>query len=212
MVRAVNKGLLPVMKKVTCLNTVEFFKAKKSLVLIKKAMNYMKNDLVVSKRVSLRMKKQIRLFVNNPTLFYFMAKAGLLKVDDERGSRINLYEDISNQWDLNKSNGKKIDVYLRKEGIGDIAIYGMGTMGERLYNELRDSEITIACFIDRAADKYEDGIDGVKLILPEAIESLNKTSAIIVTPVHVYEDIKEVIQNYGYKGKIISLETIVFSL
>ncbi len=210
--RAVNKGLLPVMKKVTCLNVIEFFKARKSFYLIKKALEYMEKDLAVSQRISARMKKRIRLFVNFPTAFYFMTKVGLIKVDDERGSRINLYEDISNQWDLNKRYGKKIDSHLRKNGICDIAIYGMGTMGERLYNELKDSEITITCFIDRAADKYEDGIDGVKLILPEVIGSLNKTSAIIVTPVHVYEDIKEVIKNSGYKGKVISLETIVFDL
>ena len=59
---------------------------------------------------------------------------------------------LFNQWMVTKQEGKSIVDYFHKESIKSIAIYGMSYVGERLYDELKDSDIEVKYAIDKNAD------------------------------------------------------------
>ena len=63
------------------------------------------------------------------------------------------------QWIKKKQEGKDLAEYFQKNGIKSIAIYGMSFVGERLYEELKDSEIKIRYAIDKSANGIYVNID-----------------------------------------------------
>lgn len=59
---------------------------------------------------------------------------------------------IFNQWLYLRQKGKQLYLFFEDNQIENIAIYGMGALGERLYDELKDSSISVRYAIDRIAD------------------------------------------------------------
>lgn len=113
---------------------------------------------------------------------------------------------MMNQWVHIKQDGKSIAEYLLKKNYKTIAIYGISYAGERLIDELRDSEIRIAYGIDKNADSiYTD----IEVVTPE--EPLKGVDAVIVTTIFFMEEITR-----DLAGKlscpILSLEDILYEL
>lgn len=96
--------------------------------------------------------------------------------------------------------------YLEKNEIHSVAIYGMGRLGYRLYQELKKGEVSIDYVIDRN-EKLSDF--EVRCIRPE--DEMPSTDLIIVTAVYDYEEIKDIL---GPKvlSQVISLEKIIVEL
>jgi len=111
-----------------------------------------------------------------------------------------------NRWLDNKELGKRIADYLKNHEINSVAVYGMGMLGKQLVRELENSDIAIACIVDRnkmlSHPKY-------KIIGPENLS--DEADALIITPIkffdEIYCDVKKL-----YTKKIFSLEEIVFEL
>lgn len=110
---------------------------------------------------------------------------------------------LLNQWFATKQEKKSIDAYFHKNKIENIAIYGMSYVGERLLDELRDSDITVKYAVDQNADNIYAHID---VILPG--ENMPEVDAIVVTPIYYYYEIQEMLSS-KVDCKIISLEDIL---
>lgn len=110
---------------------------------------------------------------------------------------------LFNQWLLKKQEGKSIVEYFHKNEIKNIAIYGMSYVGERLYDELKNTDIEVKYAIDKNADNlYAD----VNVMLPS--EELPEVDAIIVTPISYYYEIKEML-SAKVDYRIISLDDML---
>lgn len=112
---------------------------------------------------------------------------------------------IFNQWMYLKQRGRGLKPYFSDNMIKNIAIYGMGALGERLYEELQTSGISVKYAIDWYAEFKN--VPGLKIygvnedVLPPA-------DVIVVTPVQDYWAIVELLENKT-EAAIVSLGDIV---
>ena len=116
------------------------------------------------------------------------------------------YFHLVNQWLVLKNEGKSLTVFFEKKGYKKIALYGMGELGNRVLEELKDSDIEIAYAIDKKSDYiYTD------LTIKSLDDTLEQVDAIIVTPIFAYDEIEELLlERVDYP--IISLEDVVFGV
>lgn len=109
------------------------------------------------------------------------------------------------KWLKVKQKGHNLAEYFKRNGIRSIAIYGMATMGKRLYDELEDSEIEIKYLLDKNP-KQMDTI--LKFSLPDR-ERL-EVDAVIVTVALAEEQIVDSLIKLGYE-KVIGLSEVLDS-
>jgi len=79
-----------------------------------------------------------------------------------------------------------IEEYLSGISVKKIALYGLGTFGTALYNELKSSEICIICGIDKKKKRLDD-----ELPVVSDISEAYGYDAVIVTPLKEGESIAE---------------------
>lgn len=109
------------------------------------------------------------------------------------------------KWIQIKNKDKNLQCFFEDNFIYNIAIYGMGIIGRRLYEELRFSPIKIKYGIDRNAKDIK--IDGLEIkTLDDMIPSID---AVIVTPIDFYEIEKNIYQKIGRDIDVIFIEDIV---
>lgn len=131
-------------------------------------------------------------------------------VIDRRYKRSKEYYDVTYQWIINKQKKKEIAEYFAGHQIKTIAIYGMGSLGELLYNDIKeDCAVKVSCFIDQMAELYSAGIDDIPVLkdLPENYK--DKIDAVVITPVHLFDDIEKELAAQGFDKAIISLKEII---
>ena len=94
--------------------------------------------------------------------------------------------------------------YLSEKGCKNIVIYGRGSLGEFVYKELSETgDVNVMFFIDNGVSA--ENTVSIKDISPHALE---KADAVIITPIHV----KDVIKNdllKCYNGVIIGVDDIL---
>lgn len=125
--------------------------------------------------------------------------------------RSKIYYKLVYEWFAQKNQNKSIVEFFNKYNINRIAIYGKGSLGELLFQELEHSSINIVCFIEQNSStmfqtEYEIPIVNIKefTILKPNID------AIIITPVHIYDSIKDELSSLKGCDKIISLEDVIY--
>lgn len=116
------------------------------------------------------------------------------------------YYHMLNQWLMIRQNGVSLERYFEENGYQSIAIYGMGEMGRRLYEELKDTDVVIRYAVDKNAEM----IDSDLKIISEK-EEFEKVDAIIVTATFAFEEIEEEIAKM-HMGEVLSLDDIVYEL
>lgn len=121
----------------------------------------------------------------------------------EFSKKIVSYYALLNQWLKIKQQGKSLTEYFHKNDIQSIAIYGYKELGERLYDELKGSDIEIKYIIDKNIDYIRAEID---VYSPD--ESLPQVDAIVVTATYYYDEIEDELNDMG-DFLIISLEDVV---
>lgn len=126
--------------------------------------------------------------------------------------RFKEYYTVTNQWIHNKNEGRSLINYFKENNYNTIAIYGMGELGTRLYEELKDSDIKIAYFIDKNADEIYYGVDEITTVGLDDMDSQEKVDAIVVTPFYDFDEIEEKLQEYDMESDIISLEDIIYEI
>ncbi len=123
------------------------------------------------------------------------------KVNKFRG-----YYNVLNQWMLLKNQGKSLTEYFNDNGYTSIAIYGMGEVGNRLYEELKNSEIEVKYAIDKSA-----GSAYAELSVYDPEDEFDTVDTIVVTAVFDFDEIeKDLIKKTDIP--VISLEEVVFGI
>jgi len=116
------------------------------------------------------------------------------------------YYNLLNQWLMNKNEGKKIEKYFLDNGYKTIAIYGMGELGNRLYEELKDSEIDVKYAIDKNAESTYS-----ELTVIDLDEDMEPVDVILVTAFFAFEEIQETLEE-KVDYPIVSIEDVIYEL
>ena len=129
------------------------------------------------------------------------------KMINVSGKQVDLYQssyNIMNQWVAKKQRGISLEQYFDKNEYKSVAIYGMGTMGILLFDELKDTNIEIKYGIDK--DPYCT-YPGLEIVEPG--DGLEKVDVIVVTIVTAFNGIKNMLSEYT-DIPIVSIEDVVY--
>ncbi len=117
------------------------------------------------------------------------------KVDKFKG-----YYNMLNQWLILKQEGESLVKYFNANEYKSIAIYGMGEMGNRLYDELSGTDVEIKYAVDQnAANTYSE------------LNVIENVDVMIVTATFAFDEIEEEISD-KVDFPIISLEDVVYEI
>lgn len=111
---------------------------------------------------------------------------------------------ILNNWLKLKHQSKTLQKYFDDNYIKTVAIYGMGELGKRLFEELKSLDVEVTYAIDINAENID--IDGLEIFTLD--NTLPKVDVIIITPVHLFYEIEDNLLKKGIKD-VISLEDLV---
>lgn len=106
-------------------------------------------------------------------------------------------------WMQLRLNGGSIEKRLMEAGHYSVAIYGMGIHGRMLYEDLRDTQISVKYFIDK---QKKEGLGGVPVYSLE--EELPDVDAVIITPYLEFASIQQVLQD-KIRSRMIPLNALV---
>ncbi len=137
---------------------------------------------------------------------YIVGKNMLEKLDEVRlisDKHLTLFI-LTVQWIKVKQQGKNVSDFLKEEGYENIAIYGMSYIGERLIDELKNTDINVVYGIDRNINFISSSIDLVSIN-----DNLKAVDAIVVTAVTFFDEIYEELSK-KIDCPIISLEDILY--
>ena len=125
--------------------------------------------------------------------------------ENERNRYMGYYY-IIKEWLYNNQQKISILEYLEKNNIKKIAIYGIGTLGEMFFHEIKNTDIKVEYVIDQCINKNFHGITVTKL---ENINQQSIVDAIIITPIYDYTEIAKKIESYNSQLLKISLEKLI---
>ena len=112
---------------------------------------------------------------------------------------------ILDKWLQIKNRGDSLITYFEDNSIDRIAIYGLGILGRRLYEELQQGAVEIVCGIDRNAANIH--IENLEMRTLE--DEFPNVDAVVVTPVSFYEIEKMISPKAGWRMEVISIEDII---
>lgn len=129
-----------------------------------------------------------------------------LKDKNEWFKKVVSYYHLYDQWLSIRQQGKSLVDYFERNNYKTVAIYGMKELGERLYDELKGSDVAVKYFIDKNADELYADTD---IFTPD--EELKPVDVIVVTATYYFDDIEEMLsEKVDYP--IISLEDVVYEV
>lgn len=109
---------------------------------------------------------------------------------------------LYDKWLSMKQMGRNVKEYFEINGYKRVAIYGMGQIGVRFYEELRQEGVEVLYVIDRNAPNLKFDVE---CLLPE--NELPEVDVIIVTAINNYEEIRDVVVG-KVKCPVVSLNDI----
>ncbi len=110
------------------------------------------------------------------------------------------------QWVKIKQERKSLAQYLYGKGYKEIAIYGMGHVGEVLAEELLNSDVMVKYGIDRDTSKINMDFN---VVTPD--DKLDEVDAIVVTSITYFSEVEEML-NKKVNCPVISLEDILYEI
>ncbi|MCY6353984.1 hypothetical protein [Clostridium sp. ZS2-4] len=129
---------------------------------------------------------------------------------DSMNYRNKVYYNILYLWFKNKLNNKNIDSYFSENEIKTIAIYGVGNLGELLYDELKESnKIDVKYLIDQSNE--DKNLYKVPIVKPEQVKSMEKVDCVVVTPIYAFDVIKKGLDKLEFKN-IICIDDIIIKI
>lgn len=125
---------------------------------------------------------------------------------DSLFNKVLSYYFIYDQWLSLHQQGKTLVKYFEENGYKTIAIYGLKELGERLYDELKDSGITVKYIIDQNADKLYADVD---VVTPD--DDLQPVDVIVVTACYYFSQIDGMLKG-RVECPVVSLEDILYKI
>lgn len=128
-----------------------------------------------------------------------------IEKNEKNIKRLDLYYNLLIEWLAKKQKGFNYADYLYKLGYKKVVVYGVGELGVRFIEEMKNTVVHVVCAIDQnEACGYLD----VKIISPG--EQINEDiDLLIVSPIHVYADIEKSVKSY-IECPIVSLEDVIY--
>ena len=120
--------------------------------------------------------------------------------------RADDYYHVLVQWMRNKYNGNRLSNYFIKHGYSKVAIYGMGEIGDLLYEELLAEGFKVEYSIDQIGGSHIKELRGYTLK-----DELPEVDAIVITPIFAMDSICNSLQNKT-NAKLVSLKEIIYDL
>jgi lactate dehydrogenase-like 2-hydroxyacid dehydrogenase len=133
-------------------------------------------------------------------------KGKQIKQKTEKVDKFRNYYNILNQWLLLKQEGRSIEKWFLDKGYKTIAIYGMGELGNRLYNDLKNTSVIVKYAIDKNTQGSEADIDIVDLD-----DYFEEVDVVIVTATFAFFEVCKDLDG-KINSPIISLEDVVFEI
>lgn len=115
-------------------------------------------------------------------------------------------------WLYLESRNYKISDFLSERRYFKIGIYGIGSIGRRLYDILADSDIEIMFVLDQKAKKYVCSVPVLCLEDAQTDDYIKQVNAIIVTAQADYESIKKKIEERNHKVIVLSFQSILLEM
>lgn len=113
---------------------------------------------------------------------------------------------MMDRWVEVKQEGKNLAEYFKREGYRTVAIYGMHYAGERLYEELKNTEIEVKYGIDKNAETIYSELD-----IYHVDADLEQVDAVVVTPIFFFDEISKGLEE-KFDCPIISLEDVLYEI
>lgn len=137
-----------------------------------------------------------------------------LLMKEEKEDRYILYYHMLQNWINNLHLNKSINDYIKNTNFDSIAIYGSGEIAKIVYDEFnKDSLTKVKCFIDKYAnDEKFDYIGNLPSVSFEKFFENYNSQLVIVTPIYDFSNICQQFKSIGFKGKVESLNNIIYSL
>jgi len=114
-------------------------------------------------------------------------------------------------WLYLEHRHQSIAEFLQEHGYFKIGIYGMGSLGNRLYDLLYDSDVKVVFAMDRRANDLECEIPIFCLEDERIKRYIKNVDAIIVTAASAFQAIKEEVEN-KYGALVLSLKNILLEI
>lgn len=142
------------------------------------------------------------------TIFVYRMQLKALEKANTKTLKFKQYYNTLNQWLNNKEENKNAADFFKNKGYKTVAIYGMGELGTRLYNELKgkEKEVKVKYVIDQSIDYLNHEL---KVVSPEDV--LEEVDIIVVTPTFAYEEIKNKLKTKN-NCPIISIDEVLYGL
>lgn len=147
----------------------------------------------------------IRACGNNPERIAKLFRYQKLETEKWRtqAKRKSSFYQFMRNWMQMKLNGGSIEKRLIEAGCYLVAIYGMGKHGRMLYEDLRNTQISVEYFID---EQKKEGLGEVPVYFPD--EELPAIDAVIITPYLEFTTIQKMLQD-KIRGRLIPLDVLV---
>ena len=113
------------------------------------------------------------------------------------------------RWLENRNAGKTFADYFCECGYKEIAIYGIGDIGRLLYEEIRDSDITVKYFADRNGEGIHEW-DGIPVVTVSDIPDMPEVDILVITPVGHYGGISESLAKKAPRVRTLSMREAVY--
>lgn len=131
-----------------------------------------------------------------------------LSEEDRIKNKFRNYYELCNQWIKNTNDGYSVADFFRENGYHEIAVYGLGELGNRLIEALEGTDVHVKYGIDKNTWAAFAEIDVVGL---DERERFDDVDCIVVTPIHAYDSVLKSIED-KCDCKILSLETVIYGI
>ena len=127
----------------------------------------------------------------------------------------NLYFDgymTMKKWLENRNQGKTFAEYFKECGYKTVAIYEITDMGKLLYDEIKDSDIEVAYFVDRNAEGLRE-VDGIPVIMLQDVSKMQKSrpaDILVVSPVVDYNKITKALAHFAPELPTMYIKDVVY--
>ncbi len=145
---------------------------------------------------------------NMALIVYSRIQKKSLKEVNSKYQKFKKYYQVYNSWIFNSNKKISMEDLIKKMNLKNIAIYGCGEMGTRLYESLSGTDIQVKFFIDKTAGDVPMNIDDMAVYGIDDGEYLKEIDAIIVTPVFQFEEIVDELQKVNSDILVYSIEDL----
>lgn len=137
---------------------------------------------------------------------YKEAKTASARAKEERLNKFIKYFALLDRWLWLKLQKKNICTFFEKRGYKKIAIYGMGEIGNRLYEDLtRFSDITVVYAIDKVREEHPT------LPIYKIEDELPEVDVVIVSTNNIFNQVSDILKD-KVAMPVISIDDVIFDI